>query len=155
MAREGDQVVVTAVFAARTGKTSGQDSAIEVLSEIAFHIPGQAPARAIVAEGEEGLQVLLHKLVEHRLGRSAALVATDRTIRLLPRATGGIAPIRHRRHRFHSSEAIARCRRAGSALSLRRVDSIPDKCKLSPNAVSPRNCLGAQRQVMELMESFP
>ena len=133
---------MTAVFAARTRKTSGQDSTVQVLAEIPFHVPAQAPARAIVGEGEEGLQVLLNKLVEYRLDRSAALVQTKRATCVPPPGTAGIAPIRNR---FHSSEAIASPRHAGSALSLGRVDSIPSECKLSPNAVSPRYYLGAQR----------
>jgi hypothetical protein len=61
---------------------------------------------------------------------------------MLPAGTSAIAPIRHR---VHSPEAIARRRRAGSALSLGRVDSIPSFCGLSPNAVGRQKILGAQR----------
>jgi hypothetical protein len=48
--------------------------------------------------------VLLHELVEYRLGRSAALVEAKRTILALPLTTRGCARIRDR---FHSLEASA------------------------------------------------
>ena len=51
--------------------------------------------------GEEGLQVLLHELVEHRLGRTAALVEVKRTTLARPVTARGFARIRDR---FHSPE---------------------------------------------------
>jgi hypothetical protein len=105
-----------------------------------FHAPGKALARALLAEGEEGLQVLLHELVEHRRGRSAAAVQTHRGTCLLPPGTGGIAPIRDC---LHSPEPIPACRHVGSALSPGRVDSIPSVCMPSPSALGRQNRLGA------------
>jgi hypothetical protein len=102
LARKGDQVVVTAVFASRTSKTSGQDSAIELLSEIPFDIPGKSRPRRIARQGEEGFEVRLHQLGEHPLGRSAAPVEVKRTTLARPVTTLGSARIRDR---FHSPEA--------------------------------------------------
>ena len=59
---------------------SGEDATVRVLAEIPFHVTGQPCPCRIVGEGEKGLEVLLHELVEHRLGRSAALYTIPRAL---------------------------------------------------------------------------
>jgi hypothetical protein len=82
----------------------GKDATLQVLAEIPFHVPGQPRAGGIVYQAEEGLQVLLHDLMEHRFGRAPAPVeARGASFALALRATG----VDVIRNRFHSRDASA------------------------------------------------
>ena len=76
LAGEGQQPVMPAVRAPHPREAVGEDAAPQVAAKVALHPPGDAPAHGvgILRLGDEGLEVVLHRRVQGRLGGTAGSI---------------------------------------------------------------------------------
>ena len=72
---EGNEKIMAAVAAADTGKSIGKDTALQIAPQFTFRVRADALLLPVVpAQGEEGLQMVLHRAVERGVRRAAWLV---------------------------------------------------------------------------------
>jgi len=87
LAGESDEKIVAALPATRTGEAVGENTALQVATQLPFGMGRDALILPIlVAQGKEGLEVALHRAVERRLGRAPSAIG------------GGCASLRLDRH---------------------------------------------------------
>ncbi len=67
LAGESDQEIVAALRTTRTGKAVGQNAALQIPSQLTFHVAGYRVTIAVASQREVGLQVLLDEAVEDGL----------------------------------------------------------------------------------------
>ncbi len=128
----------------------GKDATLQVLAEIPFHVPGQTRPVGIVGQGEEGLEVLLHDLIEHRLGRTAPPVEAKRATLALPSRATGVALIHDR---FHSRDAIARrCVTLRTHRQNLLNDRLGERTKVDPVICSSVKDSDPRAQWMEILQ---
>jgi hypothetical protein len=78
-AGEGDQEVVATLLATRRGEAIGQNTALQVATQLPFGMGRDALVLPIVVtEGEEGLEMVLHRAVERCIGGTAPAVGGGR-----------------------------------------------------------------------------
>jgi hypothetical protein len=72
---EGHQEIMNALATTRPGETVSQDAALQVGTQLALGVRGDALILPIVAtEGEEGLEMVLHRTLERCIGGTAPAV---------------------------------------------------------------------------------
>jgi hypothetical protein len=83
LARERDQPLVAATLTTGPRETMGQNATLEVAPEVAFDPIRQSVAHGVGLgrSGHEGLEVMLHGLIQSRLGRAPRTVDVARETR--------------------------------------------------------------------------
>ena len=75
LAAEGEQQLVVAGVTAQSEKTMGEDTALHIVVQFAFHIRGQASGVGIgVERGQKSLQMIGDDAIEHGGARIVWLI---------------------------------------------------------------------------------